>query len=164
MHSATDRDHEGDLLRFLREANQHGYAVGERAPIVREPDHSVTIAYESGGWRIHDNFFGGEPYGGRAVVFVNGKPVWMVAYYGWVDGADDEVQPVYSFLQAALRRAPDELPVRGPAEFSDGDFTYRNACRGTVANFAGEETIARQGRHVYTARYAGGLIDRRSGQ
>jgi Domain of unknown function (DUF5680) len=57
---------------------------------------------------------------GRAVVFVKGRPLWMMVYYGWVDGMDADVQPVYSFLQGALRQAPAELPLRGPEEFSDG--------------------------------------------
>ena len=164
MHRAINPLIEADLLRFLRDANQHGYAAGERARTIREPDRSTTIAYESGEWKLHDNFFGGEPYGGRAVVFLSGRPVWMAVFYGRVEGADDEVQPVYSFLQAALRRAPDELPVRGPDEFSQGGFTYRNTCHGAVGNFWGEERIDRDGRHVYTARYAGGLVDRRRGQ
>lgn len=33
---------------------------------------------------MNDNFFGGEPYGGREVVFYEEKPVWMMVYYGWV--------------------------------------------------------------------------------
>jgi len=152
-----------DLLRFLLDAHRHGYAAGRNALSVREADHSTTIAYEAGEWRFHDNFFGGEPYGGRAVVFLQGRPVWLAAFYGWVEGADAEVQPVYSFLQRALRRAPEHLPFRGPEEFSDGAFTYRNALHGDVENFWGEETIFHSGQHVYTARYAGGLVDRRSG-
>jgi hypothetical protein len=153
-----------DLTRFLFEANQHGYAAGQRARTTKERDHSITIDYESGDWRLHDNFFGGEPYGGRAVVFLKGRPLWMAVFYGWVDGADGDVQPVYSFLQAALRRAPAELPIRGPEEFSDGALTYRTAVHGTVENFWGEETIHRAGRQVYAARYAGGLVDRRRGE
>ena len=31
----------------------------------------VTIPYEKGDWKSHDNFFGGEPYGGRIIVFYN---------------------------------------------------------------------------------------------
>jgi hypothetical protein len=35
---------------------------------------------------------------------------------------------------------------------------------GTVENVWGEETIHRDGRQVYGARFAGGLIDRRRGE
>jgi hypothetical protein len=35
---------------------------------------------------------------------------------------------------------------------------------GTVGKFWGEETIHRDGRQVYAARFAGGLVDRRRGE
>jgi hypothetical protein len=152
-----------NLLRFLRDAHRHGYVAGRDALSCREADHSTTIVHEAGEWRFHDNFFGGEPYGGRAVVCLQRRPVWLAVFYGQVAAADTEVQSVYSFLQRALRRAPEHLPFRGPEEFSEGAFMYRNALHGDVENFWGEETIFHSGQHVYTARYAGGLVDRRSG-
>ena len=152
-----------DLLRFLGEAHRRGYAAGQNAPTVREADHSTTIAYESGAWRFHDNYFGGEPYGGRAVVFVNGRPLWMAVYYGRVEELGAEVQPVYSFLQRALLRAPEDFPFRGPDHFTDEPFTYRNARHGDVQSFSGEETIHHRGKPVYTATYFGGLVDQRRG-
>jgi hypothetical protein len=153
----------GELLGFLLDANQHGYAAGRAARQRREADHSTTIAYEAREWTFHDNYFGGEPYGGRSVVFRQGKPVWMAVYYGRVDGPPAEVQPVYSFLQRALLRAPEHLPVRGPAEFCEGTFAYRNVHHGDVLGFRGEETIHHGEEHVYTAWYSGGLVDRRPG-
>ena len=152
-----------DLLRFLRDAHRRGYAAGQTAPIVREADHSTTIVYESGTWRLHDNYFGGEPYGGRAVAFLNERPVWMAVYYGRVEDPGAEVQSVYSFLQRALLLAPDDLPFRGPDQFTDEPFTYRNVRHGDVQNFSGEEIIAHRGQPVYVARYAGGLVDQRRG-
>jgi uncharacterized protein DUF5680 len=159
----TVAPNEADLLSFLLEASRHGYAAGGNAPKVVEADHSTTIVYERGEWKFHDNYFGGEPYGGRAVVFLNGQAVWMAVYYGRVEGAHVGVQAVYLFLQRALRRPPEDLPFRGPDEFSDGPFTYRSTRHGSVADFSGDETIHHGGQHVYTARYAGGLVDRRSG-
>ena len=151
------------LLRFLVDASRRGYAAGRTAVKVREDDHSTTIVHERGDWKFHDNYFGGEPYGGRSVVFFGGRPVWMAVYYGWVEGMGAGVETVYSFLQGALLRAPEEFPVRGPDEFSDGAFTYRNVHQGGVASFSGEETIHEDERLVYTARYVGGLVDQRSG-
>jgi hypothetical protein len=150
-------------LQFLREAHQRGYAAGQDARTVREPDHSTTIAYRSGAWRFHDNYFGGEPYGGRAVAFLNERPVWMAVYYGRVDARDVDVQSIYSFLQRALLRAPDDLPFRGPEQHAESPFTYRNARRGDVQDFWGQETIEYREQPVYVARYAGGLVDQRSG-
>jgi hypothetical protein len=75
MTSARLTRQHADLTRFLFEAKDHGYADIQRARPTTERDHSLTIGYESGDWRLHDNFFGGEPYGGRAVVFVKGRPL-----------------------------------------------------------------------------------------
>ncbi|PYN83857.1 MAG: hypothetical protein DMD96_00475 [Candidatus Rokuibacteriota bacterium] len=149
------------LLGFLQDASRRGYAAGCGAVKTREADRSTTIVLEHGEWRFHDNYFGGEPYGGREVVFFRGQPVWMAVYFGGVDGAN--VESVYSFLQRALREAPAEFLVRGPDALTEGRFSYRNVHEGDVVRFWGEETIHANGGLVYTARYAGGLVDRRSG-
>jgi hypothetical protein len=152
---------EATLLRFLLEASQRGYAAGQSAVKTRESDHSTTIVLEHGDWRFHDNYFGGEPYGGREVVFFRERPVWMAVYYGQVDGPN--IDSVYSFLQRALRDAPPAFPVRGPDKLREGRFSYENVYEGGVASFSGQETIHESGRLVYRARYLGGLVDRRSG-
>ena len=50
-----------NLLRFLRDANQHGYAAGRAARQRREADHSTTITYEAEEWALHDNYFAANP-------------------------------------------------------------------------------------------------------
>jgi hypothetical protein len=92
------------LLQFLLDASRRGYAAGVSAVKTREADHSTTIVSEHRDWRFHDNYFGGESYGGREVVFLRGQPVWMAVYYGQVDDAN--VDSVYSFLQRAFMRLP----------------------------------------------------------
>jgi hypothetical protein len=149
------------LLQFLLDASRRGYAAGRSAVKTREADHSTTIVLEHGEWRFHDNYFGGEPYGGREVVFLGGRPVCMAVYYAHVDDAN--VDSVYTFLQRALREAPAEFPVRGPEALTEGRFSYRNTHEGGVASFWGQETIHEDGRLVYIARYVGGLVDRQSG-
>ena len=154
---------EAALQQFLLEASRRGYAAGQSAVKVREADHSTTIVLEHGKWKFHDNYFGGEPYGGREVVFLDDRPVWMAVYYGWVDSANANVDAIYSFLQKALRTAPTEFPVRGPDAFTEGGSSYCNTHEGGVARFSGQETIRVDDRLVYSARYAGGLVDQRSG-
>jgi len=73
---------EAALLRFLLDAGRRGYAAGGTAVKIQEADHSTTIVLDDGKWRFHDNYFGGEPYGGREIVFLDGRPVWMAVYYG----------------------------------------------------------------------------------
>lgn len=151
-----------DLRQFLVDANAAGYAGGDEKQWLKEPDGSTTIVFEREGWRSHDNFFGGEPYGGRTVVFHEGKPVWMMVYYGWVV-ADLEANSVYDILRKALMQMPEDCPLRGPTEFNDASFTYTNSWNGHIDSFAGQEQIRQHERIIYEAGYAGGWVDRRHG-
>jgi hypothetical protein len=123
---------------------------------------ALTIEYRAGDWTFDDNFFGGELYGGRSVVFRAGRPIWMLVYYGWVNAPGDQVRPVYTFLQRAPL-LPPPLPVRGPAEFGADGLVYRCAHQGDVTRFSGEETISADGARVYTGWFVGGLVDVRRG-
>lgn len=71
-----------ELRKFLIAANKAGYVTGNERQWTKEKNRSTTIKFKLGKWSMDDNFFGGEPYGGRAVVFYNGKPFWIMVYYG----------------------------------------------------------------------------------
>ena len=150
------------LKKFLFDANQAGYARGEERKWIKEDDGSTTIPFKKGSWELHDNFFGGEPYGGRTVVYYQGRPVWMMVYYGWVVKEADTNQ-VYEFLREALRQMPKDHPLRGPENYLEGEYHYRNALKGTVENFSGKERILKNEELVYQANYIGGLVDQRGG-
>ncbi|MDO8503517.1 MAG: DUF5680 domain-containing protein [bacterium] len=150
------------LKAFLNDPDNKGYAGGKEKEWIKEPDASMTIVFEKGPWKSHDNFFGGEPYGGRTIVFYEGKPVWMLIYYGWVEeGADTD--SVYGILRNALRQMPEEYPFRGPERYGEGDFVYTNAWKGEVDRFSGEEKITQDKKLIYRASYMGGWVDRRRG-
>ena len=111
---------------------------------------------------MHDNFFGGEPYGGRIVVLNYGKVEWMMVYYGWVEeGVNPDI--VYGILREALMQMPEEHHYRGPEEFKKGNLTYRNKWEGEVDRYLGEEVILQEEKTVYKANYLGGLVDKRRG-
>lgn len=146
------------LKKFLIACNKAGYAGGEEKKWIKEKDGSTTIPFKLGEWESHDNFFGGEPYGGRTVVFFKGKPVWMMVYYGWVfEGV--QADPVYKILRGALTRMPETTPFRGPKKYK----SYVNRWTGTVDRFSGEERITQKGKLVYKANYIGGWVDKRKG-
>jgi hypothetical protein len=149
-----------DLCTFLIDANKHTYATGNESLQKKETDGSTTITYQKGIWSIHDNFFGGEPYGGREVVFYKNKPVWIMVYYGYIE-SDVAPETVYPTLQNALRHMPEKNPFRGPERFQDGVYTYHNASIGNIEKFSGEEIIVVNNRKIYQARYIGGFIDRK---
>lgn len=150
------------LRQFLIDSNKSGYATGEERKWIKESDGSTTIPFEKGEFRSHDNFFGGEPYGGRIVVSYQDKPVWLMVYYGWVvEGI--ETNQVYAVLRNALGKMPEDTPLRGPKELKDGEFTYTNNWDGDLDRYSGEEQITQGEKLIYKANYMGGLIDQRQG-
>lgn len=148
------------LKKFLRKANMP-HATGN-SKVTKEPDGSRTITFEDGDWGMHDNFFGGEPYGGRMVIFYQNKPVWMMVYYGQITAGDFKPDEVYGFLREALQHPPEHTPYRGPDSYKKDNLEYRNELEGDADNYAGKEEILKNGEPLYWAVYHGGLIDQRA--
>ncbi len=151
-----------DLQKFLIDSNSAGYAGGEEKKWIKESNGSTTIPFEKGDWRSNDNFYGGEPYGGRLVAFYKNKPVWIMVYYGWVDEKAD-TNKVYSILRNALKNMPEEAPFRGPKELIENDMKYENSWNGNIERYFGEEKIFQGDNLLYKANYMGGLVDNRDG-
>lgn len=145
------------LKEFLIKAKANGYA-DEKTPIINESDGSFSNRFTDSEWAFHDNWFGGEPFGGREVVYVNKKPYWMMVYYG---SDSQEVEGVIPFLRNSLSHMPSDFPTRGPKEYSDNDFLYRNSWDGDIEQFKGKEEIFYKGKIVYSAEYSGGLVNQR---
>lgn len=152
------------LKKFLIETKKAGYGAGDSKKWIKEKDDSTTIPFESGDFRMHDNFFGGEPWGGREMVFFKGKPAWIMVMYGSVDPSFNDFEAVYKFLKKALLNQPEDLPLRGPQIFQDGGFVYKNKIKGDLENFIGEEAIYKGDKQIYKTNYAGGLVDQRKEQ
>lgn len=148
-----------ELKNFIHEASRNTYASEDSNIRQKQEDQSTTIVYGKDNWRYHDNYFGGEPYGGREVVFYQGKPVWMMVYYGWVVEGNNP-NDAYGILTKALRNSTAEEPYRGPKELINGDSKYVNALHGDVDSFYGEEKIYKGNTLIYIAKYIGGLIDK----
>lgn len=148
--------------KFLIDSNKVGYAGGEEKKWIKEADGSTTIPFEKGEWKSHDNFFGGEPYGGRTIVFYRGEPYWLMVYYGRVEDKV-ETDSVYGILRNALKQMPEDYPFRGPKEYKEKEFIYKNNWQGEVDKFSGEERIFQNGKPVYKANYIGGLVDQKKG-
>ena len=106
--------------------------------------------------------FGGEPYGGRQVIFFKGKPLWITVYYGQVDNVVKNIKDVYTFLKKALLHPRKNFPLRGQPEFKDGNYKYTSILRGDVRNFYLEEKIYKKNAEIYSAGFFGGFVDQRS--
>lgn len=140
-------------------ASRATYASGDESIKEKQFDGSTTIRYDDGQYSFHDNYFGGEPYGGREVVFLDGKAVWMMVYYGFVH-PENENKDVYAFLIESLCNTTVEAPYRGPVLFEKENWKYENRLVGDVKIFSGTEKIFRGDVCVYEASYIGGLVDR----
>lgn len=150
------------LRRFILQANKLGYASGEEKQWIKEKDRSTTILFNQGPWKMNDNFFGGEPYGGRIIISHKNKPYWIMVYYGWIiEGINPD--DIYPFLRKALSAMPKDYPYRGPKELKEGKFIYKNQWQGSLDNYNGEEVILKNNQEVYRAKYLGGLVDQRIG-
>jgi hypothetical protein len=86
-----------ELRKFKKEAHGAGYESENPKNEVKESDGSTTLWYESGDWKFHDNYFGGEPYGGRTIISYKNKPVWIMVYYGWFDDKVSNINEGYLF-------------------------------------------------------------------
>lgn len=154
----NDIDHPA-LKNFILSASRATYASGNETMKQKQADGSTTIEYKEGPYSYHDNYFGGEPYGGREVVFLNDKPIWMMVYYGFVH-TNVQGKDVYPFLIESLSNATPDMPYRGPSLFEKESLSYQNTLTGDVTKFSGTEKILKNGTPVYEASYLGGLVDR----
>lgn len=151
---------------YLEANKQVGYGSGNESNWIKESDGSTTIRYplknyETADWKFNDNFFGGEPYGGRIVIIYENKPIWLMVYYGLVEPLADNIPEIYHFLKQALMKAPEEFPLRGPERLKINEFEYRNKWKGNLTEYSGQENIYQRGLGVYHAIYSGGLINLR---
>lgn len=143
-----------ELKKFLMRANMP-HANGT-AKMTKEADGSRTIEYVEDDYRMHDNFFGGEPYGGRLVIFHKEQPVFIEVYYGRTTRPADLV---YDFLREALQYPDDDNPFRGPAEYKKDNLTYKSTTEGDISNHIVKEYIYDGDKEIYSATIIGGLVD-----
>jgi hypothetical protein len=148
-----------ELCKFLVEAKKSTYASRDSAQKIINKDNSTTLIFKKGDWEYNDNYFGGEPYGGREVVFLKNKPVYIMVYYGLVDNSVNDINKVYRILMNALKLIPKDKPYRGPEKYSEENLIYQNNFTGEIDNFFGEEIIKKDGIKIYQAKYMGGFVD-----
>jgi len=146
-----------EIKNFLIQANRNGYGNALVKPS-DEVDGSHTITYKEANWLFNDNYFGGEPFGGREIISHQDKTIWMMVYYGFVINMTLQTE-IYGFLKKALLNFTEDMPYRGPEKLEDGDWLYINKVTGYFDRFSGEETITFKNNEVYCAKYQGGLVN-----
>ena len=130
---------------------------GEHAPACRPGSHDLKFA--DGEWSYLDSYFGGRDFIGQEVVYLNGKPVWAMNYYGRILRAD-RITPAEAgqVIQASLSKMYVEGSFLGGFEHTHAGFVYRDGNDGDVACFHGRETISSAGELAYELVYHGGVI------
>jgi len=144
---------------FLREANIHTYANSnaEKASSLRPG--SKDYHFEKGDLTYHDTYFGATEFIGEEIVYKSGSPIWGMNYYGFAISKEMSENLFDSILRPALMSdSGDNIPVRGPKEFINGEWKYTFNVDGDLANFTGVEEISKNDEIVCRLYCHGGLI------
>lgn len=154
--------HGTELREFFRKAQIYGYGNPE-AKVETTEDGGSIIRYDEGRWSYKDTWYGGEPYSGITVIYLNGKPCWSMVYWGRVMPIPHLDQKlVLNCLAEALQHPIAERPWRGPVKFTASNgMLYRNRAQGGIRRFYGNESIVKPSTKevLYEAHYRGGIIN-----
>lgn len=150
------------LVAFLLAAKRKTYAAQDSDSAVKNIAlaGSKQLEYSTGDWLYRDIYFGAVQFTGQETIYYKDVPLWAMSYSGGMVGGhnSEEIQKTYGFLQDALRLVSDENPLRGPQEFSSGDFTYHSCTQGALERFDGQEEIFIKDNLCFSLRYAGGRV------
>lgn len=148
-----------ELADFLRIANKSTYANKNVQKVAPSRLKSEDYHFEKDGLIYHDTYFGARDFIGEEVVYKDQKPVWGANYFGFMLDENTGEKEAYAFLRKALMQEyNDIIPVRGPAKFFNGEWSYRFSVNGGLENFAGQEEILLNEKIVYRCLIHGGLI------
>ena len=148
------------LDEFLVKAKINTYASSGEGGELKLEDGSKELVYKENGWKYRDRYFGFNHFIGEEIIWENGVVVWGMNYYGRIVDRKAFPKDIYEFLKKALRQVKKDRPFRGPKEFNDGMFSYKDESRGKVDSFEGVEMIYWSGKKVYELRYHGGLVNK----
>jgi hypothetical protein len=141
------------LVDFLIKAKQATYA-GKGAETASSRVRSHDLIYREGEYMYYDTYLGGDKFAGEEALWISEIPYWSMNYVGRVTGENFSGD----FLKEALLRVPEDKPFRGPAEYSNGDYSYQCRIDGDYEWFQGKETISYKGSQIYECYFHGGLI------
>ncbi len=140
-------------MDFLIKAKQATYA-GKGAETASSRVRSHDLIYREGEYMYYDTYLGGDKFAGEEALWISEIPYWSMNYVGRVTGENFSGD----FLKEALLRVPEDKPFRGPAEYSNGDYSYQCRIDGDYEWFQGKETISYKGSQIYECYFHGGLI------
>ena len=149
-----------ELYEFLIEAKKQTYANASVEKVNSSRKGSHDYHYKNDKMIYHDTYFGGTKFMGEEVVYRGGDtPKWGMNYYGVTLDSSLSEEAMDQILRPALMKAEDNksLPVRGPKEFKNKDYTYTFEGKGNLESFEGIETIYKHEKKIYELKCHGGM-------
>ncbi len=146
------------LNSFIVSAKAATYVgSGQRSPSSRPGSHDLQ--FSQGDWSYIDSYFGGRDFIGEEVVYLAGKPIWAMNYYGHILRPDLILpEQAGQVIKASLSRLYTEGRFLGGFQYPHNGFTYIDTNEGDASSFRGREFISQGNATVYELFYHGGLI------
>ena len=142
------------IVDFLIKAKRATYA-GHGIETTSSRPNSYDFQYAEGSLKYIDSYLGGDKFAGEEALWKDNIPFWAMNYAGRVIGENFSGD----FLKEALSLVPEDKPFRDPAEYTNGDYTYKCKVDGNFHWFSGYEEILLQGEKIYELFFHGGEID-----
>lgn len=142
-----------DLHGFLVRAKRACYAgKGAECDSCRPASHDLE--YREDDLYYRDTYLGSASFAGEEAVWFSDRPVWVMNYMGRV------LQPQFSgdFLKICLFNVTEELPIRGPLVYSEGEYTYHCHIEGGLDWFHGREDMYYSSEKIYECLFHGGMV------
>lgn len=147
------------IAEFLLQAKKSTYAKSGEAGEKKLKNGGRVFTYKVDGYTYVDTYFGYDPFFGQELVLENGKVIWVMNYWGKILSDIVSAEEIYNFVRRALLHPDPLVPVRGPENFREGDFSYSNIGGGTVENhFHHVEIIFYKRKKVYELSCHGGMV------
>lgn len=153
-----------ELKEFLVKAKKSTYA-NSNAPKIESTrldskDYEYEEIIDGNKFTYHDTYFGGTNFIGEEVVYKNDLPIWGMNYYGITIDNNLSEEAMDKALRPALMQVGTDntIPVRGPKEYYNNEYSYTFEYNGELDNFKGKEQIKKSDNLIYELNCQGGFI------
>ena len=147
---------------FLVIARKNTWASGGGKQSPARAGSEGRFVFGKEGWRYEDEFFGSQRFQGQELVYLNGRPVWGMVYYGGIpdqtEGVDSEKE--FMFLKQALVTYSDRARFPGKVNFVKDNRTYLSDFIGSMDWFLGRELVRLKGRTTHEVFFTAGKIEK----
>ena len=142
------------ILDFLAEAKKMAREAGRIGKIEPKHPNAYDFEYKKDDLTYYDSCFGSGKFVGVMAIWKKDLPIWAMNYTGRIValGAKE------GFLNAALEQMDEEMPLRGPESYKDGEYEYNCNVEGDMKWFSGREEMLCNGKLVYEMSFSGGEI------